>query len=99
MRDLFGDIPLPEPPSRRAFDGSTYRPERDHERLRGQLLRVYQLMADGRWRTLDEIAARAGGSPAAVSARLRDLRKAKYGARLVERQHVGNGLFQYRVST
>jgi len=97
-RDLFGDQPLPEPPPRRAFDGNTYKPERDYGRLKGQLLRVFNLMQDGRWRTLNQIAEWVEGSPAAVSARLRDFRKAKYGARVVERRHVGNGLYQYRLN-
>jgi hypothetical protein len=98
MKDLFGDTPFPEPAPRRAFDGATYEPPRDHGRLKGQLLRVFDLMKDGHWRTLNGIADRVGGSPAAVSARLRDLRKAKYGSRVVERRYIGNGLFQYRVT-
>ena len=82
---------------KRAFDGVTYQADRDHAQLNGQLMRVFVLMKDGHWRTLNEIARDVGGSPASVSARLRDLRKAKYGSRVVERLHVGNGLFQYRV--
>ena len=95
MKDLFGDVPLPEP--KRAFDGATYDAERDYARLNGQLGRVYQLMKDGHWRTLGHIAALVNGTEAAVSAKLRDLRKAKYGALVVERRHIKRGLFQYRV--
>jgi len=84
---------------KRAFDGVTYQPDRDHKRLNGQLMRVYLLMKDGQWRTLDRIAKDVGGSPASISARLRDLRKAKYGSRVVERAYVEKGLFQYRVRT
>lgn len=98
MKDLFGDLPLPDPPPRKAFDGVTYQPERDHERLKGQLGRVFNLMKDGRWRTLDGIAEYVKGSPAGVSARLRDFRKAKYGSRTVERRHIGHGRFQYRLN-
>ena len=90
---------LPELLPQLAFDGSTYEPERDHERLKGQLRRVYELMRDGRWRTLEQITDHVGGSQASVSARLRDFRKAKYGSRIVERQRVSNGWFEYRVRT
>jgi hypothetical protein len=89
--------PLLSPEPELAFDGSTYEPDRDHARLKGQLGRVYILMLDGRWRTLGEIAAAVAGSEAAVSARLRDLRKAKYGSHLIERRHHHRGLHSYRL--
>ena len=38
------------------FDGSTYSPALDGPRLTSQLARVKELMSDGRWRTLQEIA-------------------------------------------
>jgi len=99
MTDLFDwtPPPLPSPPAHRAFDGETYEPDQDHTRLKGQLWNVFQLMSDGQWRTLSEIAESAGGSEASVSARLRDLRKDKYGAREVERKRVNGGLYTYRL--
>ncbi|MBA3727565.1 MAG: hypothetical protein H0W86_14320 [Armatimonadetes bacterium] len=81
----------------RAFDGETYKPDRDFHRLNGQLARVRDLMRDGRWRTLDQVSDYAGGSVASVSARLRDLRKPKYGAMRVERQYLVDGCWSYRV--
>jgi hypothetical protein len=82
----------------RAFDGATYNPERDCIRLSGQLARVYNLMIDGKWRTLGRIVTCIeGGSEAAVSARLRDLRKKKYGNHVVEREYITGGLFKYRL--
>lgn len=78
------------------FDGETFQPE-DAPRLGRQLDRVRELMADGRWRTLGQIAAGAGGSEASVSARLRDLRKARHGRLVVERLNRGGGLWLYRV--
>lgn len=93
MTDLFQWIP-PE----RAFDGATYEPEHDHTRLKGQLWRVFQLMSDGHYRTLAEISEHAGGSEASVSARLRDLRKDKYGARDIQRERVAGGLWRYRMA-
>jgi hypothetical protein len=99
MKDLFGDTPfaLPQPPVERAFDGDTYEPDRDHERLSGQLQRVYELMRDEHWRTLEAISRNTGGTEASVSARLRDLRKDKYGAHVVERRHVVGGLWEYKM--
>jgi predicted Holliday junction resolvase-like endonuclease len=80
------------------FDGRTYEPEFDHARLTGQLMRVYEFMQDGRWHTISVIVLVAGGSEAAVSARLRDLRKPKFGSHLIDRRRVGtSGLFEYRL--
>jgi len=82
------------------FDGVTFEPDLDEERLTQQLGRVRLLCLDGQWRTLDEIGAAIGAPPASVSARLRDLRKARFGGYRVERQRRGlprNGLFEYRV--
>ncbi len=81
-----------------AFDGATYSPERDYDRLSGQLKRVFMFMRDGQWKTIPQIAEAAGGSPQAVSARLRDLRKAKYGGHTVERKYVSDGVFEYRLT-
>lgn len=84
------------------FDGATYEPPLDRERLTGQLRRVYELMRDARWRTLTEIREVAGGSEAACSARLRDLRKARFGGHTVERRRRGDGragLFEYRLAS
>jgi hypothetical protein len=83
------------------FDGETYEPEHDKGRLGAQLDSVRRLMADAAWRTLDEISAAVGAPPASVSARLRDLRKEKFGGHVVERQARGGraaGLFEYRVT-
>ncbi len=91
QRDLFGRLPH--------FDGETYEPKLDHERLGQQLGDVKALMSDGHWRPLDEIAATTGHPQASVSARLRDLRKEKFGGWTVERRRVpdGHGLHEYRV--
>jgi hypothetical protein len=79
------------------FDGATFQPERDGERLTRQLDRVKELMLDGQWRSLPQIAALVGGSEAGVSARLRDLRKPRNGAYTVNRRHVEDGLHEYQV--
>lgn len=81
------------------FDGATYERERDGDRLGAQMKAVRDLMlsGDGAWRTLPHIAAWVGYPEASVSARLRDLRKTKFGAYNVERRYVANGLWEYRV--
>jgi hypothetical protein len=95
MKDLLGDTPYPAPQS--AFRGSTYDAERDFDRLSGQMRRVAEAMKDGSWKTLAEIAQEADAPEASVSARIRDLRRLEWGAHTVEREHVSNGLHQYRL--
>jgi hypothetical protein len=79
------------------FDGATYSRALDHERLGEQLLRVGRVMADGAWHTLREIGDRTGDPEASVSARLRDLRKRKFGGHSVQRQRLARGLWRYRL--
>lgn len=85
------------------FDGATYDAEIDGARLGSQLERVRDLMLDGTWRTIPEIrnAVRRPDelmSEASISARLRDLRKEKFGGYVVEHRRVReSGLWEYRV--
>lgn len=79
----------------RLFDGRTYEPVFDEARLWTQLGRVFRYMSDGREHTLEELAEATGGSQAAVSARLRDLRKPRFGGWYVERRRIDGGLFGY----
>lgn len=80
-----------------SFDGGTYEPKRDQARLGAQMDRVHQVMKDGQWRTLEEISRLTGDGIAAISARLRDFRKEKFGAHTVNRRYVENGLFEYQL--
>lgn len=79
------------------FDGATYDHDRDHARLSTQLEKVREAMKSGRWFTLSRLAEIAGGTEASASARLRDLRKEKFGGLTIEREHVARGLFRYRM--
>lgn len=83
------------------FDGRTFESAFDHDRLTGLLARVYEVMADGKWRTLQEIKSAVGNSSdASISARLRDLRKGRFGAHTVNRRsrgERGHGLFEYQL--
>jgi hypothetical protein len=84
----------------REFDGDTFSQDRDGHRLSGQLEAVRTLMLDGSWRTLTEIAEHCHLSEASlpgISARLRDLRKPKFGAYTVNRRHLLGGIWKYQV--
>lgn len=81
-----------------SFDGATFDPAQDGPRLSRQLAAVRTLMAYGEWRTLAEVAGAVGCSEASASARLRDLRKARFGGHMVERQRLTGGLYQYRLA-
>jgi len=79
------------------FDGSDYVPPRDNPRLSKQYLRVFDLMKDGSSRTLKLIATTTGDPEASVSAQLRHMRKPRFGGHTIDKQYVGNGLYQYRL--
>jgi hypothetical protein len=81
---------------RPAHDGPDLTPD-DQVRLAGHLLKVVELMADGRERTLMQIAAAVGCTESSAGARCRDLRKRKFGAFTVTKRRVGN-LFFYSVT-
>jgi alkylated DNA nucleotide flippase Atl1 len=86
------------------FDGPNIEAE-DTKRLGKQLTAVYEVMTDGKWRTLGDIAQEAGYPPesaAGISARLRDLRKDKVhkvlGSRYdVHKKRVEGGIWEYRM--
>ena len=81
------------------FGGETYDREKDGRRLSTQLIDVRDLMLDGVWRTLREIGLRLDHPEASISARLRDLRKPKFGQLVVNSRRVpnGNGLHEYQL--
>lgn len=53
--------------------------------MTGQMKRVFDYMADGTARTLTMVASSLGISDSSAGARLRDLRKPKFGAHTVTR--------------
>lgn len=79
------------------FNGADYQPERDNDRLHGQLLRIFDCMKSGAWRTLPEIARLTGDPEASISAQLRHLRKPRFGGHTVNREYIGNGLYRYQL--
>ena len=81
------------------FDGDDYVPTRDEARLTSQHERLREVMSDGGWHTLSEISQLTGDPEASMSAQLRHLRKPRFGSHAVDRRHVGDGLYEYRVPT
>lgn len=69
----------------------------DSHHSKRQLEAVRALMADGEWRTLEEIRQSVRGTEAGISARLRDLRKKQFGGLDVQRRRDASGLHWYRI--
>jgi len=80
------------------FDGADYIPERDNDRLGAQLKRIFDIVIDGQWRTLQDISELTGDPHASISAQLRHLRKPRFGSWNVERKYMGDGLYLYRLN-
>ena len=82
------------------FDGPGLIPEKDFPRLNRQQQRVFDLMIDGKWRTLNEISRITGDPLQSISARLRDMRKIRFGGHAVDKRPRGErskGLWEYRL--
>jgi hypothetical protein len=79
-------------------DGETFDRDRDLSRLNAQCADVYRYMQHGQWRTLADISANTGHPEASVSARLRDMKKEKFGGFKVEKRYIASGLWQYRIA-
>ena len=84
--------PLPD------HDGSTYSRTLDKVRLNTQLQDVWDVMKDGKCRTLYELEAHLGYPTQSISARLRDFRKPKWGAHTVHRRRVSGGIWEYWIT-
>lgn len=71
----------------------------DTPRLAGQLARVYELMRDQKYRTLEQIASLTGCLETSAGARLRDFRKRRFGSHTVTSRLVANspGVYEYRL--
>jgi hypothetical protein len=88
---------LEQPPAAPRFDGATYDHAQDSMRLRSQLQAVRAVMSDGQWHTIPELARKGRGSESSISARIRDMRKEKFGGATVERRRITGGLYEYRL--
>ncbi len=81
------------------FDGETYEREHDLARLSGQLrnVRDFGMANEGKYFTPGQWEYATGANWCSVSARLRDLRKEKFGGYTVQRLRLENGLNVYSV--
>jgi len=85
------------------FDGDTYDPREDETRLGRQMGACTALMSNYKEWTIAHLAramsARLGRhvSEASASARIRDLRKERFGSHFVDRTRLDNGLHTYRL--
>ena len=80
------------------FNGSDYDHDRDAPRLTEQLQRVFTVLSDRNWHTLEGIARLTGDPTPSVSAQIRHLRKARFGGWEIEKTYHGNGLYAYRLT-
>jgi len=79
------------------FDGDTIDQARDGGRLRKQYNDVFRLMGDGEEHRLAWLARMTGHPESSISARIRDMRKEKFGGHTVERRFICAGLYSYRL--
>lgn len=82
------------------FDGHTYEKEHDQKRLTGQLLAIVDIMKNGEWFTVQELAYITGFPEASISAQLRNLRKGKFGNHQTPKRHRGkrkSGLYEFQL--
>ncbi len=99
MQDLQTRMQFDHRPSPH-FDGETYSPAYDLTRLTTQIGRVYDALRSGRWMTLSELREETGAPEASISARIRDLRKKRFGGLQVPRRRRGDpkrGVWEYRL--
>lgn len=79
------------------FHGSDYDHERDGVRLGNQANQVFELMKDGRWRSIREVSIAINQPETSVSAQLRNLRKQRFGGHTVNKVHIGEGFWRYQL--
>jgi hypothetical protein len=79
------------------FNGSDYDHNRDSKRLTKQHYDIFNLMKDSVFRSLQEIEKALGYPQPSISAQLRHFRKARFGSHTVNKQYLGNGLYQYQL--
>lgn len=91
------DIFAPPPDER--FDGDDYVDGRDRNRLGKQLREVYNVMADHLPHTIAEVTERTGYPQQSIARQIRYLRAERFGGHIIERAHLGGGLYSYRMAT
>jgi len=97
VRDMVAALDTPIVPQIGKFAGSDYSKDRDGKRLTAQYMRVFSLMSDGDWRSLNVIATLTKDPEASVSAQLRHMRKEKFGNHTVNKKHIADGFYLYQL--
>jgi len=77
--------------------GSDFIPELDQIRLTGQMLKVFEYMRNGKWRTLFEIADAINEPEASISAQLRHITRSYNGGHKKEKRRRTCGTWEYRI--
>lgn len=63
-----------------------------------QLVRVFNAVRDHRWHTLVGLSNKVSAPPQSVSARLRDLRKVRFGGYQIDRAPLRGNVYKYRLT-
>jgi DNA-binding transcriptional MerR regulator len=79
------------------FDGDDYVHDRDKKRLGTQLDQIRDFMEGKEYLTLQEISDATGHPHSSVSAQIRNLRKERFGSRVIDRKYISNGLYSYKL--
>lgn len=80
------------------FDGETYEPALDKARLTAQYSRVFETMANGLFYTLKQLEELTKAPQASISARIRDMRKERFGSHTITRRRVEGGTYEYKLT-
>jgi hypothetical protein len=80
------------------FDGVTISPQVDDGRLTILQGRVYSYLRSHDWVTLRQLSEACRGTETSVSARIRDLRKPRWGEHEIQACHAsGDGVWRYKM--
>lgn len=73
--------------------------EKEQKKMSKARLEVFEIMKDGKWRTIDQIqAAGVNAPPQSITIYLRSFREKQYGGYFVNRRKLaGTRVFQYQV--
>jgi len=58
---------------------------------------IFEIMSDGKWRTLKAIRKQTIYLDSSISSQLRDFRKDKFGGHTLEKRHLGDMLWEYKL--
>jgi len=58
---------------------------------------IFEIMSDGKWRTLKSIREQTIYLDSSISSQLRDFRKDKFGGHTLEKRHLGDMLWEYKL--